>query len=156
MSSMAYLALANHIKIYDEDGNKISLYNAYHVTDIQDNQGNSSSKYGKTLELKGTFYKSKEDITKHRIVRGIIDKLNTSLSSKSLSGGALKLTLEEWEYIDLKGYNIASIENTKTLLEEDDKKLTWTVDDESEFMDKAREINNRMHGIYNNQDKVTL
>lgn len=30
----------------------------------------------------------------------------------------------------------------------------WSVIDESKFMDKAREVNNRMHGIYNNQDKT--
>lgn len=32
--------------------------------------------------------------------------------------------------------------------------LVWTSEDESAYMDKAREINNRLHGIYNNQDKT--
>jgi len=27
--------------------------------------------------------------------------------------------------------------------------LKWNADDESALMDKAREINNRLHGIYN-------
>ena len=30
----------------------------------------------------------------------------------------------------------------------------WSFVDESEFINKAREVNNRMHGIYNNQDKT--
>jgi len=55
-----------------------------------------------------------------------------------------------------KGYNIANLENVKQKLLEEDYKLTWTVDDESSFMDKAREINDRMHGIYNNQDRVAF
>ena len=32
----------------------------------------------------------------------------------------------------------------------------WSIDDESKFIDKVREVNNRMHGIYNNQDKTML
>lgn len=34
--------------------------------------------------------------------------------------------------------------------------VEWNGDAESELMDKAREINNRMHGIYNKQDKTAL
>lgn len=32
----------------------------------------------------------------------------------------------------------------------------WSIEDESRFMDRAREVNNRMHGVYNNQDKVAI
>lgn len=43
------------------------------------------------------------------------------------------------------------------VLDEDTGELrVWNIDDESKFMDKAREVNNRMHGIYNNADKVAI
>lgn len=32
----------------------------------------------------------------------------------------------------------------------------WNTEDEARLIDKAREINNRMHGIYNDQDKVAF
>ena len=46
--------------------------------------------------------------------------------------------------------------NTVKALEDTAYSLTWTIDDESKFMDKCREINNRLHGIYNNQDKTAF
>lgn len=52
--------------------------------------------------------------------------------------------------------SLADTENTLKTLEDNARKLIWTADDESAFMDKAREINNRLHGIYNNQDKVAF
>lgn len=66
-------------------------------------------------------------------------------------------------------YEVAYIDDTKpeagkTLrlkkgirVKDDDGSVRyWTEDDEAKFMDKVREINNRMHGIYNNLDKVAF
>jgi len=72
MESMAYLALAQHVKVYDKDGNRISLYNAYQVSDNEDEFGMKDAKYGKTLELKGTFFKHKGDIDKHNMITSIV------------------------------------------------------------------------------------
>ena len=156
MESMAYLALAQHVKVYDEDGNRISLYNAYQVSDNEDEFGMKDAKYGKTLELKGTFFKHKGDIDKHNMITSIVEQINNSLNSSSPFGAPINLTQEQEDYLKQKGYNIADLENVKQKLLEEDYKLTWTVDDESSFMDKAREINDRMHGIYNNQDRVAF
>jgi len=40
--------------------------------------------------------------------------------------------------------------------ENKNRKRLWTQADESALMDKGREINNRLHGIYNKQDRVGL
>lgn len=95
MQTMSYLAMATSTKLIDENGNPISLYNAYEIVPIDIN----NPKAGKTLAMK----------------KGV-------------------------KYLD---------ESTGELRD-------WSVDDESKFMDKAREINNRMHGIYNNADKVGI
>lgn len=95
MQTTAFLATANGTKLIDENGNPISLYNAYQVVNIDDSKPN----LGKTLQMK-------------QGVR-VLDK----------DTGELK---------------------------------PWSIEDESKFMDRAREINNRMHGIYNNADKVAI
>lgn len=95
MQTMAFLALANKTKLVDENGNPISLYNAYQVVPIDE----TKPELGKTLAMK----------------QGV-------------------------KYVDTE---------TGELRE-------WSIDDESRFMDRAREINNRMHGIYNNADKVAI
>ena len=156
MSSMSYLALANKIKLYDSNGNKISLFNAYKVVDVEDESGNVDPKYGKTLKLEGTFFKSKEGIKEYNLIQSIIGQIDNVLSNPSPFGSVLNLSQEELDYINSRGYNLADMADVKTKLLEDSYKLTWTIDDESAFMDKAREINNRLHGIYNNQDKVAF
>lgn len=156
MSSMSYLALANKIKLYDSNGNRISLFNAYKVVDVEDESGNADPKYGKTLKLEGTFFKSKEGIKEYNLIQSIIGQIDNVLSNPSPFGSVLNLSQEELDYINSKGYNLADMADVKTKLLEDSYKLTWTIDDESAFMDKAREINNRLHGIYNNQDKVAF
>lgn len=95
MQTMAFLATANGTKLIDENGNPISLFNAYEVVPSDDER----PELGKTLALK----------------KGV-------------------------KYVD----------------EETGEIRDWSIDDESRFMDRAREINNRMHGIYNNQDKVAI
>lgn len=153
MQSIAYLASAYKTKVYDKNGNKVSLWEAYHVVDNNDTYGN---KGGKTLALEGTFYKDKHGIEEHKLIKSILDQLQNPMSSGSPFGAIIHLTQEQQDYINKKGYNLADTENTIHSLEDDAYKLTWNIDDESAFMDKCREVNNRMHGIYNNQDKVAF
>lgn len=152
MQSISYLALANKIRVYDSNGNPISLFKAYKVVDNVDINGN---KGGKTLELQGTFFKSKEGKAQYDLIQSIIGQIRNSIGGSPF-GGIIRLSQEEQDYLNSKGYNLADTENTLKSLEEDSYRLTWTVDDESSFMDRCREINNRMHGIYNNQDKTAF
>ena len=152
MQSISYLASAYKTKVYDESGKRISLWEAYQVVDNEDTQGN---KGGKTLALNGTFYKNKEGAKEHKLITSILSQLQNSASAGPF-GAIIHLTQEQQDYLNRKGYNIADTENTIHSLEDDAYNLTWNIDDESAFMDKCREINNRMHGIYNNQDKVAF
>ena len=138
MSSMSYLALANKIKLYDSNGNRISLFNAYKVGDVEDESGNADRKYGKTLKLEGRFYKSKEGIKEYNLIQSIIGQIDNVLSNPSPFGSVLNLSQEELDYINSRGYNLADMADVKTKLLEDSYKLTWTIDDESAFMDKDR------------------
>lgn len=163
MQSMAYLSLANGTKLIDEDGREISLWNAYTVDNIEytNQSGDSSSrsrrgkKYGQTLKLKGTFFKTWEDREDYNIMKGIIDAIENAPSS-AFGTPIINLTQEQNDWLTNNGYNIADLEATKALLENNMIRKTWNVDDESAFMDKAREINDRLHGIYNDQDKTVM
>ena len=154
MQSMSYLALANHIKLYNSDGKLVSLYDAYTTELLSDSEGNTLE--GKRLALKDTYFKDKESIDKYNDLNAILQQLNSALENSSPLQRTVNFTQEQIDYINDKGYPIADFEKLKKAIENDIKSLTWNIDDESDFMNKAREINNRLHGIYNNQDKVAL
>lgn len=152
MQSVSYLALAQKIKVYDESGNRVSLFNAYSVVDNTDENGR---KNGKTLKMEGTFFKSKNGVEEYKLIQSILNELTNPKNSGPF-GAVINLNQEQQNYLNNKGYSLANLENTIKSLEDDAYKLTWSIDDESAYMDKCREVNNRMHGIYNNQDKVAF
>ena len=90
------------------------------------------------------------------MLEDILSEIDNALQSSSPFGRVTNFTQEQLDYMNEKGYYMDDLSTLRTLIETDKYNLTWSVDDESAFMDKAREINNRMHGIYNNQDKVTM
>lgn len=242
MQSISYLALANKTKLYDENGNKISLFNAYNKVgmvgknyredyskgvskDLFKNDADhrkfidlnqiviklqSSDKVdvadcgltpaqqsmlrsmglsglqkqnlinklisesdalvnidsslvqkavglnrGSSLEMSGKYFKSKDGKKEYDMINSIISKMEASRTAL-FTGGGLVLTSEEQKFMNDKGYNLADTDNTIYKLGLDRDKLVWNVDDESAYMDKCREINNRLHGIYNNQDKTAF
>jgi hypothetical protein len=67
---MSYLALANHIKLYNSDGKLVSLYDAYTTELLSDSEGNTLE--GKRLALKDTYFKDKESIDKYNDLNAIL------------------------------------------------------------------------------------
>lgn len=108
------------------------------------------------IDEESLFYRNRGDKERYALLKGIADKISANLNSSSPFGAPISLTSEEQQYLDSKGYRLTDLENTLESIRQDMNNLVWNVDSESAFMNKAREINNRMHGIYNNQDKVTL
>lgn len=213
MQSIAYLGLASSIKVYDKNGNPISLLNAYKRANLGDNifalkLASDEERYNSLIKIKNLinkaidkkdsryllshigpeeekilksvspnyasesllsldtkidnlieeesrFYKNRGDKDKWTLIKSIFDTLSQGAQGGSILGAPV-LTAEQRAYIDSKGYNLANLPDVLAKLQGDMNSLVWTIDDESSFMDKAREINNRMHGIYNNQDKVAL
>lgn len=152
MQSMSYLALANSIKVYDVDGTETSLYDAYSVEHLEDETGKTFK--DRTLALNGVYLKDAESVEKYHMLEDILSEIDNALQSSSPFGRITNFTQEQLDYMNEKGYYMDDLSTLRTLIETDKYNLTWSIDDESAFMDKAREINNRMHGIYNNQDKV--
>lgn len=154
MQSMSYLALANSIKVYDVNGTETSLYDAYSVEHLEDETGKTFK--DRTLALNGVYLKDAESVEKYHMLEDILSEIDNALQSSSPFGRVTNFTQEQLDYMNEKGYYMDDLSTLRTLIETDKYNLTWSIDDESAFMDKAREINNRMHGIYNNQDKVAM
>lgn len=152
MQLMSYLALANGTKLWDENGNRTDLFHSYEVVDNVDDKGN---KGGKTLRQKGIMFKSPNGKKTYDLIQSILSKMQNA-NTNTLLGSVITLSQEEQEYLDKNNLSLANTDNTKKTLEDNANRLIWTSDDESIFMDKAREINIRLHGIYNNQDKVAF
>lgn len=151
MQNIPYLALANSIKLWDKNNNELTLMDWYEKVDNED--ALTGYKKGKTLKIKDDkiFFKSKDGKNTYDMISNIIRKIETS----SLTS-AEPLTEEEEKYLNENKLNLADRTNTVRRLKENMEGLTWTIKDESNFVDKAREICVRLHGIYNNYDKVAL
>lgn len=160
MQSMSYLSLAYNTKVYNSEGEEYSLFDAYDNVDNEEG-GNVN---GKTLKLKEDFFKNREDIATYEIINSIINKIQLVNQDVLGVNSDFNFTQEEQDYLDSKGYSVDTHEEDKVKhrnniikhLQMDAKNLKWNVDDESLFMDKAREISNRLHGIYNSQDKTAF
>lgn len=159
MQSMSYLALMHNIKVYDEEGKEHRLLDMYRKKAISytDIMGNTRTykKAGSTIELDKVFFKSMEDRDNYFMAKSIIDAISNAPSS-GVFGPVVTLTEEQQAYLDAKGWSLANLDSTLGLLQKELRSLVWNTDDESTLMDKAREINDRLHGIYNDQDKTAL
>ena len=169
MQSIAFLALAHKTKLISESGETRNLWEALEVTKI----GNTNKK---TLQYKNgeAYFKSKQDREDYMFIKDLLQSITDTLNNASpITGISFNFTTEQEDWLNKKGYHsmiegiknlytsnpkVAAEEGSKVikLLNEDMALLKWGIEDESAFMDKAREINDRMHGIYNQMDKTAF
>lgn len=149
MQSIPYIGIAINTKLYDENGVETNLWEALQTDVIM------GTKKGKELSYKRkTYFKDRANITTYNMLSDIIAQIDNVMSATSILGPTLNLSTEQQTYLTSKGYNIADLKGTKTQLTNDIQSLIWSDSDEAAFQIKAREVSNRMHGIYNNSDKV--
>lgn len=149
MQSIPYIGMALNTKLYDENGKETTLWDALQTDKIL------GTKRGKELSYGGiTYFKDRADITTYNMISDIIAQIDNVMASTSILGPTLNLSAEQQNYLASKGYNLADLKGTKTQLTNDIQSLVWSESDEAAFQIKAREVSNRMHGIYNNADKV--
>lgn len=147
MQTISYLAVMNGTYVYNRSGKKISLWDAYTTKDIDPNNPD----LGKRLVIKdGVVFKDKSGIDTYNLINRIIEEVDNVLAGAP----SMNLSTEEQDYLNNKGYSAADLLALRVKLSDDAENLTWNTFDESAFMDKVREINNRLHGIYNSQDKT--
>lgn len=168
MQAMSYMALAHNKKLIRSDGTEVRLWDAYKRVNTTDSEGKTRKSsirkkgYGHELVLDGVFFESEEDRQEYNMMQSIASAIKESLdqaAARGLKPGAVavNLTSEQEDYLNNKNYNVEA--NPKLVydaLVEDMRDTAWGTSKESAFMDKAREINDRLHGIYNDLDKTAF
>ena len=159
MQSIPCLALMDKQKLIRLDGsNAGSLLDVYDKAAIEyiDSAGRTtqSKKYGSTIKIEGPYFKTEEDRQEYLMLKSIVESIDSA--TPSVFGPTISLSQEQMEYLDRKGWRIADVESTRKLAAREMQVVQWNSDDESALMDKGREIDNRLHGIYNEQDKTEL
>ena len=172
MQTIPYLAMGMHTKVYDKNGNQIRLIDAYDVVDGQEvfavEKEDGDEPLGKTpkkIQLKDEIFRSPEDIIRYNKVVSMLNRIANyyanHLNSKPTDVIALNFfSEEEQDYLRELNFGVpqnakqlASLENALKIKREN---LKYNSVDESEFMNKCRNITNRLHGIYNTEDRVAF
>lgn len=170
MQCIPYYAMGIHEQVYDHEGNRMNLIDAYEIVDGKEVSaiGDDTNILGKTpkkLKLKEGIFRSTEDIDKYDTVQGVLTKIedffNTHPNARNNQTIAPTMfTDAEREYLEDEDFripaNVKGLASLKIALQLKAGELTFNIDDESAFMDKCRNICNRLHGIYNSEDKVTF
>lgn len=97
--------------------------------------------------------------SQYQVLKDILEKVENYLAKAAnpITGAVAPVfTNDEQNYLDIKGLSLGDYQNIITKVQKDIYNIIWTKRDESAYMDKCREINNRLHGIYNQQDKTAF
>lgn len=173
MQTIPYYAIGIKTKVYDHDGNAMRLIDAYDVVDGKEvfavddtaQSGESIGQTPKKLQLKKEIFRSAADIDKYDMAMSMLNRIEDYFSSHPNLNAYIPLqplnfSDEELKYLEDEGFvnptNTKQLSTLKTALQLKAQELLFNEDDESAFMDKCRNICNRLHGIYNSEDRVTF
>jgi len=91
---------------------------------------------------------------RYQLAESILRKVENYKNDTSPLKVVPTFTQEEEDYLRMLGRGDTEYDNILASVKNDIFSLIWNKDEESAYMDKCREINNRLHGIYNQQDKT--
>lgn len=108
-------------------------------------------------DYKKDFYnQTKQDLVwfqsrRYKMLKGLLISLENYLKNPT---STFTYSAEEQEYLKQKNIGTGDYQGVLQNVKEDIYNMIWTKADESAYMDKCRETNDRLHGIYNEQDKT--
>lgn len=155
MQSIAFLATALEQDLRDLNGNKVELFDAYDLVTIPGVNGPVTS-----LKIKDKYYKSGDSMKLHKAVQSYIEELEQYYddpvnNAYPIASSEVKNWLDEQQRV--VPTNKRETEFLKQFFESTEEDFFWNMEKvEATFIAKAREINNRMHGVYNKIDKTAL
>lgn len=91
---------------------------------------------------------------KYSILSSILQKTEDYLDASSPLAAVPSFNVEEQQYLRYRNVGTGNYNDILQTVRDDIYSIIWTKADESAYMDKCRETNNRLHGIYNEQDKT--
>lgn len=161
MQNIAYLAVGRKITVYQKqaDGTMkaIPLVEAYQTVTESIGKEVVGSKKIRRLEQKPDIYKYKDSVKYIEVLNRIKNKVDQNQPLELLF--TEDLTEEEIEVLNIFNAGLVNTRSKKEFLKgidiaiEDNK---FSTKDETAFIARAREVSNRMFGIYNSSDKVGL
>jgi len=159
MQSIPYLSLMHHQNLLAEDGSKagnlLQLYQKAAAKFTDSSGRTKTSKKVNTIELDGPYFKTEEDRQTYLTLKNIMQTIDAASGSGPF-GSVLNFTQEQAEFLADKGWANMDANALRKLVTREMQNVQWNSDDESALMDKAREVDDRLHGIYNEQDKTEL
>lgn len=166
MQSMGYLAIGHKIKVYqiteqgtDSKGNpiyekkSIPLTEAYEYATLNEKDGKTI----KYMKRKDNIYNNVDGLKHTKILNSILAKVDDSSSVRLAFNEPL--TEEEISLLKNLSPKVLDMDLKDGFIQELNiliEKQKFNDEDELQFMMRAREVCNRMYGIYNNSDKVGL
>lgn len=143
MSTLPYIAMAKKQQVYDQYGNKTTLWDAYTIADD-----------GVRIELKEPYFSSIEKTKRYNEFKDAYDATTKILSSQSIwstldSYPEVKAFLEEKKLGENSPRNVLL-----NAIQREMNSQIFADTEEMSFNMKAREVTNRMHGVYNKMDKT--
>lgn len=144
MQGMSYLATALDMTVYDKDGNAHKFY------DIYDNNDG-------ILSLKeGIWFTSKNFLENYAIYNSILEKITRALGT--VENMADIITIEERTFLLDNNIQFENLKLKDLLVALENLKNKSTVNKEFEdtYMKKCRDVNNRLHGIYDKANKTVI
>lgn len=173
MQTIPYYAMGYHTKVYDIDGKEMSLIDAYDIVDGKEvfaieaeTDDDALGKTPKKVQLKDNIFKSAENVNRYKTTTDMLGRMQSFLNNHPNLNDQSKIdpssifTDEHRKLLESFGFATPltkkQLNSLKTALEIKQKELKFGEADEMMFMEKCRNINNRMHGIYNQEDRVAL
>ena len=96
----------------------------------------------------------KDKARKYKVLTSILQKTEDYLNSSSPLAAVPSFSTEEQLYLSSHNVGTGNYADILQTVKDDIYGTIWTKADESAYMDKCRETNIRLHGIYNEQDKT--
>ena len=165
MQTIPFLAMAHNQKLYRRIGDKIeeiNLFDAYEVQTIPRGKRGISKRLRegsgpKRLVLKEGIFKTMEGAEDYQDLEDLKE-----LIQKGIDDGTLSIPDKYDDLIDNYGLpktyeDQIDIRNAIAMIEDIQlHKMQWTGVDIADFKMRAREVCNRMHGVYNKEDKTLI
>lgn len=166
MQGVPFLSMAIHQKLYDTKEHKwVNLTDIYKTTYKPDRSGNPKIEDYGFEEGRYSFFENASEI--HNNILHLNNELDAILENEDLAAAwkdflqnnesTLRPILEEVGAIK-KGHNIIEVKKSekyiKEILKRAEDKLFWNTEHEDKFVSRARNVCNRLHGVYSNIDKV--
>lgn len=166
MQGVPFLSMAIHQKLYDTKENKwVNLTNIYKTTYKTNSLGKKEIADFGFEEGRYSFFEDSKRV--HEKLSIMLQDLDGIYQADTLTEGWEDYYNKHWTDLRPILIEVGKIEERDTMqaaprnieyltqvLNEAKDKLYWNLDHEDRFVSKARNVCNRLHGIYSNIDKV--